>query len=201
MSNSSLFTPALLRIHSFVLFAVHETRRTTETYAVNTCVQIARPAFTGHEEGSVDSALVARPVITDAILHSRDHDPWTGSVRGVAWWCGNAVERHSGKSPRTRSISLFSGPNCPPPNAGFGIKNLKKIPGVTPPDPVSGRGRPPPASTLSTATRRARGRKLPRCWDLGLGNRSPKSKFTTTPLGRVVCAKHCRVVFFANTVR
>ena len=26
MSNSSLFTPALLRTHSFVLFAVHETR-------------------------------------------------------------------------------------------------------------------------------------------------------------------------------
>ena len=27
--------------------------------------------------------------------------------------------------------------------------------------------------TPSTATRRAHGRKLPRCWDLGLGNRSP----------------------------
>jgi len=27
LSISSLFTPALLRIHSFVLFAVHETRR------------------------------------------------------------------------------------------------------------------------------------------------------------------------------
>jgi len=40
----------------------------------------------------------------------------------------------------------------------------------------------PPAPTPSTATRSARGRKLPRCWDLGLGNRSPKSKFTTTPL-------------------
>ena len=26
MSNSSLFTPALLRTHSFVFFAVHETR-------------------------------------------------------------------------------------------------------------------------------------------------------------------------------
>ena len=24
--------------------------------------------------------------------------------------------------------------------------------------------------------------QLPRCWDLGLGNRPPKSKFTTTPL-------------------
>ena len=24
--------------------------------------------------------------------------------------------------------------------------------------------------------------KLPRCWDLGLGSRSPKSQFTTTPL-------------------
>jgi len=27
MSSSSLFTPALLRTHSFVFFAVHETRR------------------------------------------------------------------------------------------------------------------------------------------------------------------------------
>jgi len=57
-----------------------------------------------------------------------------------------------------------------PPNAGFGIKNLQK------------NFRPPPAPTPSTATRRERGCKLPRCWDLGLGNRSPKSKFTTTPL-------------------
>ena len=53
---------------------------------------------------------------------------------------------------------------------------------MTPPDPLSGRGRPRPAPIPSTATRRARRRKLPRYWDLGLGNRSPKSKFTTTPL-------------------
>ena len=59
------------------------------------------------------------------------------------------------------------------PKRGFGITNPKKI--------FRG-GATPPASTRSTATRRARGRKLPRCWDLGLGNRSPKSKFTTTPL-------------------
>jgi len=52
------------------------------------------------------------------------------------------------------------------------------------PDSLSGRGRPPPTPTPSTATCRARGRKLPCCWDLGLGNRSPKSKFTTTPLLR-----------------
>ena len=58
-----------------------------------------------------------------------------------------------------------------PPNAGFGIKNLKKIFWGC-----------PPAPTPSTATCRERGHNLPRCWDLGLGNRSPKSKFTTTPL-------------------
>ena len=39
-----------------------------------------------------------------------------------------------------------------------------------------------PPGLLSVGTRRARRRKLPCCWDLGLGNRSPKSKFTTTPL-------------------
>ena len=66
-----------------------------------------------------------------------------------------------------------------PPNAGFGIKNLKKFSGGNYTGP--GRGQPPPASSPSTATCRALGRKLPRCWDLGLGNRSPKSKFTTTP--------------------
>jgi len=59
------------------------------------------------------------------------------------------------------------------------MKNLQKFSGGDTPDPLSGRARPPPAPTPSTATRRARGRKLPRCWDLGLGNRSPKSKFTT----------------------
>jgi len=78
-------------------------------------------------------------------------------------------------------MSLFSGPNCHQTRE-FGIKNLKKFPGVTPPDPLSGRGRPRPAPIPSTATRRARRRKLPRYWDIGLGNRSPKSKFTTTPL-------------------
>ena len=58
------------------------------------------------------------------------------------------------------------------------MKNLKKIFSGG----ISGRGRPPPAPTPNTATRRARGRKLPRRWDLGLGNRSRKSKLTTTPL-------------------
>ena len=79
------------------------------------------------------------------------------------------------------SISLFFGPNCPQ-TQDLASKISKNVPGVTPSDPFSGRGRPPPAPTPSTATRRARGRKLPRCWDLGLGNRSPKSQFTTTPL-------------------
>jgi len=31
VSNSFLFTPALLRTHSFVFFAVHETRRTSQS--------------------------------------------------------------------------------------------------------------------------------------------------------------------------
>jgi len=73
-------------------------------------------------------------------------------------------------------ISLFSGPNCP--QRGIWHQKSQKIFR----DSLSGRGRPHPAPTPSTATRRARGRKLPRCWGLGLGNRSPKSKFTTTPL-------------------
>ena len=62
-----------------------------------------------------------------------------------------------------------------PPNAGFGIKNVKKFSGGN--TPSAGGGDP-----SRTATCRARGCKLLCCWDLGLGNRSPKSKFTTTPL-------------------
>jgi len=89
-----------------------------------------------------------------------------------------------------------------PSNAGFGIKNLQKFfPEVTPPDPLSGRGRPPSASTPSMATRRARGRKLPRCWDLGLGNRSPKSKFTTTPLITLNVSRLCRATCSYTAVR
>ena len=60
-----------------------------------------------------------------------------------------------------------------PPNAGFGIKNLENFSGGDTPDPLSERGRPPPAPTPSTATRRARGRKLPRCWMLGRRSRKP----------------------------
>jgi len=68
-------------------------------------------------------------------------------------------------------------------------KSPKKFPAVTPLEPLSGRGRPPPAPIPSMATRRARGRKLSRCWDLGLGNRSSKSKFTTTRMS--VCLSAC----------
>ena len=68
-----------------------------------------------------------------------------------------------------------------PPSAGFGIKNLKKkFSGGDTPKPLNGRGRPSAALTPSMATCHAWRRKLPHCWDLGLGNRSPKSKFTTT---------------------
>jgi len=76
------------------------------------------------------------------------------------------------------SISLFSGPNCPQ-TRDLASKMSKNFPGVIPPQQE---GATPPAPTSSTATCRARGCKLLCCWDLGLGNRSPKSKFTTTPL-------------------
>jgi len=73
-----------------------------------------------------------------------------------------------------------------PPNAGFGIKNFKKkISGGDTPDPFSGRGRPPPARTHPQhGYTPCEGAQAPRCWDLALGKRSPKSKFTTTPLLR-----------------
>ena len=72
-----------------------------------------------------------------------------------------------------------------PPNPEFCIKNLKKFSEGDTQDPLSGRGRPPPASTPNTATRRARGRKLPRCWDSGLWNHSPEIKiyhYTVMPI-------------------
>ena len=51
VSNSSLFTPALLRTHSFVFFAVHETRRiflSLSSQGPKTCFFIPSecPAFT-----------------------------------------------------------------------------------------------------------------------------------------------------------
>ena len=73
------------------------------------------------------------------------------------------------------SNSLFSGPNCPQ------TRDLaSKIRGWHPRTPqregVTASHTHPPHGYTPCA-----GRKLPRCWDLGLGNRSPKSKFTTTP--------------------
>jgi len=63
------------------------------------------------------------------------------------------------------SVSLFSGPNCPQTRDLASKISKKEFSGDhTPVHP-------------STATRRARGRKLPRCLDLGLGNRSPESNF------------------------
>ena len=64
-------------------------------------------------------------------------------------------------------------------------KSQKKFPEVIPPDSLSGRGRPPPAPTPSTATRRARGCKLPHCWDLGLGYRSPNQNLPLNPCTEV----------------
>jgi len=69
-----------------------------------------------------------------------------------------------------------------PPNAGFGIKNLKKIfRGSHPRTPSAGGADPLPHSPSAQLHAVRRGRKLPCCWDLVLGNRSPKSKFTSTP--------------------
>jgi len=67
------------------------------------------------------------------------------------------------------SISLFSGPNFHQ-TRDLASKISKNFRGWHPRTPSR------------TATCSARGCKLPRCWDLGLGNRSAKSKFTTTPL-------------------
>ena len=69
-------------------------------------------------------------------------------------------------------ISLFSGPNCPQ-TRDLASKISKKISGGNTPGPPLREGTTPLRIHPSTATRRARGRKFPRCWDLGLGNRSP----------------------------
>jgi len=108
------------------------------------------------------------------IFRSRNGAP--ANVVGHRWNANTEAFRQiTSYSLGSPSISLFSGPNCPPPNAGFGIENLKKkIPGV--------KGATPCRAHPSKATRHARGYILPRCCDLGIGNRSPKSKFTTTPM-------------------
>jgi len=69
-----------------------------------------------------------------------------------------------------------------PPNAGFGIKNLKKFPGGNTPGPAQLEGTSPSRTYPQHGDMPCAGHKLPRCWDLGPGNRSLKSKFTTTPL-------------------
>jgi len=90
---------------------------------------------------------------------------------------GTLTLKRSGKSRRTRQVdprSVYFLAQIAP-NAEFGIKNLKKNSGGdTPGPPVREKATP------SSAVRG--GRKLPHCWDLGLGNRCRKSKCTTTPL-------------------
>jgi len=88
-----------------------------------------------------------------------------------------------------------------PPNAGFCIKNLrKKISGGDTPEPPQPEGATPSRTHSQHGYRPCAGRKLPRCWDLGLGNRSPKSKFTTTPLmtARQHHAKPCSSVAYVS---
>ena len=97
--------------------------------------------------------------------------------------CSGAVERRSGKyvgaGTALRQISLATG----------GTLTLKRVPAnhvvldrltldqfilwpkLSQTRDLASKISTPPAPTPSTATRRARGRKLPRCWDLGLGNR------------------------------
>jgi len=49
-------------------------------------------------------------------------------------------------------------------NAGFSIWVFKNFPGIIPPNPHSGRGRPPPAPNTQPGFWQA-----PRCWDPNLG--------------------------------
>ena len=87
---------------------------------------------------------------------------------------GTLTLKRSGKSRRTRYVdprSVYFLAQIAPKRGIWHQKSKKNCRGDTPGPPQR-----------EGATRRARGRKLPRCWDLGLGNRSPKSKFTTTPL-------------------
>ena len=60
VSNGSLFTPALLRTHSFVFFAVHETRRIFHLKGVKTCFFILSesPAFTAVYVATLALSLV-----------------------------------------------------------------------------------------------------------------------------------------------
>jgi len=55
-------------------------------------------------------------------------------------------------------------------NAGFSIWVFKNFPGVViPPDPYSGRGRPPFAPNTEPGLFAGRGSQAPRCWDPNLG--------------------------------
>jgi len=86
-----------------------------------------------------------------------------------------------------------------PSNAGFGIKKVsKKFLGVTPRTPSAGGGDPlphaPPARLHAV-----RGAPTPPLLDLGLGNRSPKSKFTTTPL-RTAVSVHLSCILCSDVI-
>ena len=78
------------------------------------------------------------------------------------------------------SISLFSGPNCPQ-TLDLASKICKKNSGGDTRTPSAGGGDPLRTHPQHGYTPGA-GAQAARCWDLGLGNRSPKSNFTTTSL-------------------
>jgi len=72
---------------------------------------------------------------------------------------------------KARNFTSWSPPICSDhQNAGFSIWVFKNSPGLIPPDPHSGRVRPPPAPNTHAARPLAgRGAQAPRCWDRNLG--------------------------------
>ena len=100
---------------------------------------------------------------------------------------GTLTLKRSGKSRGTRSVdprSVYFLAQIAPKRGIWHQKSQKNFWGWDPKLPQQ-EWWPPP--TPSTATRRARWRKLPRCWDLGLGNRSPNKHFHYTPVYQWWC--------------
>ena len=89
---------------------------------------------------------------------------------------GTLTLKRSGKSCRTRLVdprSVHFLAQIAPKRWIWNQKSQKLFPGGIPRTPSARGGDPLPHPTPSTATRRARGRKLPRCWMLGRRSRKP----------------------------
>jgi len=96
VSNSSLFTPALLRTHSFVFFAVHETRRIFLSPFISKAsrrvssfflrVQLSKPyVATGHTSAVISRIFIeiasllscrASSLRGSPVLHTIHHSAW-----------------------------------------------------------------------------------------------------------------------------